>query len=281
MMSVKELIEEHKGKKVAILGNGITTLHEGGYIDFSGQYDYIWTVNGGWLNHKTSNLGFMMDDWASIAHDIDVNPREVKRSKLEVAEIPIFVTAAYPGFPTMLDYPLRQVIDEMEMGYFGETTSYMVAFAILCGVKEIHMHGCDYHGCKPSERAATEFWCGVAHGRGINVAINPGSHFMNTQYDGKNNHVPMYYGYVEPTFPFGIEKNEAQGTFTIDFKADKSQAIKDFVANDAEDFIRRNIHAYAKQKEIYDQEVQVFDGGGAQTKDSEFTKVLDGGGASG
>ena len=271
MKSIQDIIDEHKGKTIAILGNGITTLYQGGYIDFSSQYDCIWTVNGGWLNHPTSSLGFMMDDWASIAHDTDTNPREAKRIKLKEAKLPIFTNTVYPEFPAMIEYPLKRVVDEMQMGYFGETTSYMVAFAILCEAKEIHFHGTDYHGCKPAERASTEFWCGVAHGKGINVAVNPGSYFLNTQKDGRNNHVPMYYGYVEPTFPFAIEEN-ANGTFCINFDADRSEEIEDFVVNKSEDFIRRNLNAHKKTK----QEAHIYEGGNAYT---QAEKSLDGGGA--
>lgn len=207
MVTIDELRERYRGQTVVILGNGVTTIGpEGNYLDFSEQYQHIWTCNGGWLNHPTSSLGFMMDDWASPAHDDDNAPREIKEAKLKTCPIPVLTPTAYPEFKCFVEYPLRDVINFTKRIYFGETISYAVAFAIFCEVKELHLHGTDYHGCKPAERACTEYWCSAAIERGILIGSNPNSHFLNTQLDERNNHIPNFYGYIHESFPFDTKE---------------------------------------------------------------------------
>ena len=71
-------------------------------------------------------------------------------------------------------------------------------WAIMIGVSEIHLHGCDYIGCRPSERAGMEYWLGRAEDRGIKVRINKDSHLLRTEdIDNINMHVENLYGYLE------------------------------------------------------------------------------------
>jgi len=203
---IEELKKKFKGQKVAIIGGGFTTYNQatGKPFDYSDAYENIWTVNGGWIHHKSSNLGFLMDDWASPAHDTDISCRARKAEVLSEADIPILTTTEYEEFPCLVRYPLEEVVTCVNRTYFGETLTYMVAFAILCEVRAIAFQGTDYINCKPAERACTEHMVAIAMERGIEITSNPESHFLNIQLDKRNNHVPGFYGYLRETFPFRL-----------------------------------------------------------------------------
>lgn len=241
MKSIDEIIEQHKGQKILICGNGQTAISpEKGYYDYSKSYKYVWTINGGWMHHTYSTLGFMMDDWASIAHDTDCNTRETKEIRLKEAKIPILTTTEYDEFPAFVRYPIELIIEKFKQAYFGETTSYMVAFALLCGAKAIHFTGTDYQGCKASERACTEFWCGFALAKGVQVIANHKSHFLSTHLDDRNLHVPNFYGYLKETFPFAMNKIDNE-TIGIDFTTTRYAEIAEF-KHEYKDYIARNIN---------------------------------------
>jgi hypothetical protein len=245
MHDINKIIEEHKGKDICILGNGTTTRipNENKFFDYS-DYKYLWTVNRGWIQHPTSNLGFMMDDWCSIAHDTDLGTREHKEEDLKKAKIPIITNTKYPGFDSFVEYPIKKVINHTHRAYFGETLSYMVAFAILCEVKSIQFHGTDYLGTKAAERACTEGWVAIAQERGIRVGSNSKSHFLQTQLDDRNNFIPNFYGYIPETFPFSIEKEE-NGITRISTRKDNGE-IEEFKENYKLFLEERNGHKESK-----------------------------------
>lgn len=226
---VEEIIQKYKGKDIAIVGGGYTTYDQatGQLKDYSKIHEYIWTVNGGWLTHPTSCLGFMMDDWASPAHDTDTSSRERKEYVLKnETHIPVLTTSVYDGFDCMVRYPIEDVIACVKRHYFAETVTYMVAFAILCEVKSIHFHGTDYWNCKPAERACTEHITAIAIERGIQVFANPDSHFLNNQLDDRNNHVPGFYGYLIETFPYELKREK--NLCYIDKESNRESEIKAF-----------------------------------------------------
>lgn len=209
MYDIKDIISKYSGEEIAIIGNGPSSKAPDGLpYDFSGAYKHIWTVNGGKMFHPTACLEFMMDDFMGPALHVAGVEDDIKEKYFKNIDIPVITTTKYEGYDCLVEYPLKEVIDFFGTAYFGETLSYMVAFAILCNVKRIDFHGTDYHGCKPAERASTEHWCAWAKSKGIQIKTNPQSHFLKTQLDGVNNHIPFFYGYIPETFPFDYRMNE-------------------------------------------------------------------------
>lgn len=205
MYSIDDIKARYKDERVAIIGNGPSAMDEkGNYMDFSKEYRNIWVVNGSQVFHPTASLEFMMDDYLGPALKDAGKTRDVTDRHIKNSKIPIITTYAYEGFPALTEYPLFEIVDHHQTAYFGETLSYMVAFALWAGVSSIHFHGTDYMGCKPAERACTEFWCGIAKTSGVEIQVNPYSHLLSTQIDGINNHIPFFYGYIPATFPFNM-----------------------------------------------------------------------------
>jgi hypothetical protein len=99
------------------------------------------------------------------------------------------------GIPviTQADYPLDVVMQEFGTDYLGSSTDYLIACAILYGKDEIHLYGVsmDDRGDHYEKRCATDFWCGVAIGRGIKVTVHGNSTVMTTA-DG------LQYGTFKP-----------------------------------------------------------------------------------
>ena len=78
--------------------------------------------------------------------------------------------------------------------YFGSSTDWLIADALMdVDVTEIHLWGVtmDDKGDHYEKRCATDFWCGVAIGRGIKVVVHGNSTVMTTS-DG------LTYGTFQP-----------------------------------------------------------------------------------
>lgn len=77
------------------------------------------------------------------------------------------------GIPVMTKYtyPLNSVMAEFDSAYLTNSISYMLAYAILEGYKEIHLPGVDVspYSEYAFERPSIAFWCGIAKARGIKV----------------------------------------------------------------------------------------------------------------
>ena len=224
MFDINEIRKQYKGKKIAIMGNGQSSRDwTGKYMDFSKAYENIWVVNGGRSHHPTAALEFMMDDYLGPAMGYSDVPQDVRDEYIKNSPIPIITCNTYDGFDALVEYPLKEIVEHHQTAYFGETLAYMVAFALWCGVSAIDFHGTDYLGCKPAERASTEYWCGIARmykgeqrKGGVEIMVNPQSHFLSPQVDGINVHVPFFYGYIPDTFPFKLTTDEF-GTPTVHF----------------------------------------------------------------
>ena len=237
MHSIKNIRAKYKGKRIAIIGNGQSARdHTGKYMDFSKEYESIWVVNGGQTYHPTASLEFMMDDYLGPAMGYSNIPQDVRDAYIKRSKIPIITCNSYEGFDALTEYPLEEIVTYFQMAYFGETLSYMVAFALWCGVESIHFHGTDYKGCKPAERASTEYWCGIArmyNGKprnandGVEIKVNQDAHFLSPQIDGINIHVPFFYGYIPQTFPFKLQV-EKDGTPNLFFgNADRKAEVEE------------------------------------------------------
>ena len=217
----KEIADKYKDKHIAIIGNGPSVARsdgQGGVTwakDFRGYPHPIWAVNGGWLRHPGQcQLGFVMDD-PTLRKYQDISPwNKEYHNKLKKVEIPIFATRRIRSFPSFIEFPLQEVVEKFNDVYFGETVHYMIAFALMIGVKEIDLFGCDYKGARTKlqhERAGTEYWLGIAKGAGIKVNLDLQETTLCT-YVPKEEYAEVavndFYGYVKEYFPLMTEKEK-------------------------------------------------------------------------
>lgn len=201
--SVADLERQFSGQAVTIVGNEPTGM------EFQPTRDdkWLWTINNGFMRPHGADLTFVMDDlqgpaWSAHKH------RDEWFQMLREAPIPVMTAVSPPDFPACVDYPLADVLQRTGgIGYFAETLSYMIAWAIAIEVKALRFHGADYYADdRRAQRACTEFWLGKAQERGIHIEVNPYSKLMVLPpLDCVNRHVQGFYGYTEERFPLQIK----------------------------------------------------------------------------
>jgi len=166
----------------------------------------VWGINQTYNWAKLDRL-FVMDTEAE--YKINVEDAELlqgllswRRSLLK-ATIPIYTTINDSKWPTGIEFPLQEVVTEINIPiadtYFMNTVPYALAYAIAIGVKRIDLFGMDFEYMDPKTgivhtleqyRACVEFWAGIALGRGISVRTPNESGLFYMNHRG-------YYGYGE------------------------------------------------------------------------------------
>lgn len=233
---IEDIAGFYQGKHVALIGNGpsiIQTNPDGkrvGKVDVDqllkslGCKDALpWTINGGWYYHPTSTLGFQMDDVKGPAMAVHPNP-DWYASLVGNAQIPIITSVSYEDYPASVAYPLEQAIKFTRFVYHAESLSYMIVFAVMCGVKRLTLLGVDYQpGCRPQERACTEFWLGWAHAHGVEVVSARNSMILKAVHE-ESYYMPGFYGYNTKTFPLRWRPSSVQieGTQNMDIEIDNT-----------------------------------------------------------
>ena len=211
-------MEEKSFDRVAIVALGPTAT---GYINIAQQYgsrsvhfDQVWIVNR-FAGVLEADMIFHMDD-LRVQEGRAVNGnysvgnmlKEFKKTKL-----PIMTSRRYEDYPTSVEYPLEEVINEVAgMPYFNGTVAYAVAYAIYKRVKQLSLFGCDYawadtpHKCEAG-RACCEYWIRAAQDRGMVVKVLDLSTLLN---GGK----PEFYGYDTRQVNLSVVNGKAKITFT-------------------------------------------------------------------
>jgi len=99
-----------------------------------------------------------------------------------------------------IKYPIEEITKEFKTEYLCNTISYMIAYAIYTGIKQIRLFGVDapYGGIYEIERSGIEYWIGRATERGVKVIPCKGSHLLRTitgKLYGKprEGEIPLYF----------------------------------------------------------------------------------------
>lgn len=103
---------------------------------------------------------------------------------MKTATTPIYTSVAHQDYPSMIAYPLAEVIEKMGACYFNSTPAYAIAYAIYLGVTRINLFGLDYTwpdvNSAEAGKACCEYWLGRAQERGIDVVISDKSTLMDS-----------------------------------------------------------------------------------------------------
>jgi hypothetical protein len=108
---------------------------------------------------------------------------------------PIYTSRAHPDYPSLVEFPLEAVLNDLKHPYLNNTAAYAVALAIHEGARKISLYGCDYtypdaHDAERG-RACVEFLLGIAAERGIQIAMPKVSSLMDACYTRQH----RLYGY--------------------------------------------------------------------------------------
>lgn len=216
-----QIPEAPTSRHIAILGLGPSldqftdqVKRAGGRSAFC---DEVWAINA--LGDLFAcDLVFHMDDIriqliraeARPDSNIAAMTRWIKNSK-----VPVVTSRTHPDYPTLVEYPLEEVLNHLGHDYFNNTAAYAVALAIHIGATKISCFGMDYsmpnvHHAEKG-RACVEFWLGQAHARGIEIGLPTSSTLM----DSRCGKAARLYGYDCVDIDFNVQED---GHLALSFK---------------------------------------------------------------
>ena len=95
-------------------------------------------------------------------------------SRINKMGVPLVAPYKYAEIPKSEAFPIKECVKEFGIPYFNNTISYMIAYALLKGAKEIDIYGVNQASSSEFfyEKASVEYWIGIAVGRGVKIIIN-------------------------------------------------------------------------------------------------------------
>jgi hypothetical protein len=156
-------------------------------------WDETWGVNAAGDVIQCERI-FHMDDMRIQEARAAAGNEKVKAMLewMKTTQTPIMTSRAYDTYPSLVEYPLEEIVNSLGSNYFNNTVPYAIAFAIHYGVKHLFLYGVDYSypNIMDAERGrgCCEYWIRAAQERGCEVSIGMGS----TILDGMVGHE---YGY--------------------------------------------------------------------------------------
>ena len=206
-------------KHVTILGLGPSLE---AYLDIAkrlgGRHafcDEVWGIN--------AVAGVVQCD--RVFHMDDVRIQEIRakaRPQSNIARMldwmrhhpgPIYTSRAHPDYPGLVEFPLEDVVNDLEHPYLNNTAAYALAYAIHLGVEKVTIFGCDYtypdaHDAEQG-RGCLEFWCGMAAAKGIKLAMPKVTSLMDACYPQQR----RLYGYDT----LDVDLRQADGHIRVNF----------------------------------------------------------------
>lgn len=209
------------GKHIAILGLGPSVDQ---YLDYTKRVggrsafcDEVWAINA-LGNVLDCDLVFHMDDiriqerraQADPGSNIAAMVKWIKSSR-----VPVVTSRAHPDYPALVEFPLEDVLNNLQHDYFNSTAAYAVAMAIHIGATKISCFGFDFTYANSHQaekgRACVEFWLGVAQERGIKLSMPKTTTLMDAMCERKE----RLYGYDTLDVVFDIQED---GSLKLQFK---------------------------------------------------------------
>ena len=176
-----------EGKAVAIVGLG------GTYADYilarinSQKFDEVWGINSIGAIVRVDRT-FMMDPASRFLDDVKAGTQTGIGQEFLLDtpnKGPIYSCVLDDRVPEIVEYPLADVISDLQISYFNNTVAYALGFAIHKKVAKIHLYGIDFSykqnlNFAEAGRACCEFWCAIAISRGIKIEVAHKSGFLDT-----------------------------------------------------------------------------------------------------
>ena len=185
-----------ENKHVALLGLGHSQLDYHLSLTHSEHNDEGWAINAMCAVVQPDRV-FMMDPASRFFDSEDAGGQtEVMRRLLPQLTCPVYSFELDERVPAIEPYPLAKVVQDLGCGYFNNTVSYAIAFALWSKVKRLSVFGVDFtyttnmHYAELG-RACCEFWLARCMSAGMEVAVAPRSPLLDTNVTEKN----KLYGY--------------------------------------------------------------------------------------
>ena len=180
-----EPIEELEGAHIALIGLGTSQIDYVIARENSVNWDETWGCGSTAAVFDLDRL-FMMDPASRFFDTEDAgNQTEVMRDILPDLEIPIYSCELDERVPSIVEFPLDEVVTDTRCAYMNNTVAYAVAFAYWNRVAHIDLFGIDFsykHNIHFAEagRACVEFWLSKCIEKGIKVGVSPRSALLDS-----------------------------------------------------------------------------------------------------
>ena len=175
-----ERIESLEGKRIALLGLGISQIDYLISLENSKEWDETWGINSVAGALKCDRV-FMMDPASRFLDGEDAGKQTaIMRKVLPKLEVPIYSCELDERVPSIVEYPLQEVCNATKCAYMNNTVAYPLAFALYNKVGAIDLFGIDFsyrHDLHFAEagRACVEFWLCKLMENNITVGVSPRS----------------------------------------------------------------------------------------------------------
>ena len=180
-----EPIKALEGKHIALIGLGTSQIDYVIARENSVNWDETWGCGSSAAVFDLDRL-FMMDPASRFFDTEDAgNQTEVMRDILPDLEIPIYSCELDERVPSIVEFPLDEVIADTRCAYMNTTVSYAIAFAYWNRVGHIDLFGVDfsYQGnihFAEAGRACVELWLSKCIEKGIKVGVSPRSALLDS-----------------------------------------------------------------------------------------------------
>ena len=178
-------IEELEGAHVALIGLGSSQIDYVIARENSVNWDETWGCGSTAAVFDLDRL-FMMDPASRFFDTNDAgNQTEVMRDTLPFLDIPVYSCELDERVPSIVEFPLDEVVTDTRCAYMNNTVAYAVAFAYWNRVSHIDLFGIDfsYKGnihFAEAGRACVEFWLSKCIEKGIKVGVSPRSALLDS-----------------------------------------------------------------------------------------------------
>ena len=185
-----------KGKTVAIVAMGKSQLDYHMSISHSKEYDEVWAINSMCAVVRPDRV-FLMDPVSRFFETNDAGPQtKVLCKTLPKLKCPIYSCELDKRVPNLELYPLEEVIQKTNCGYFNNTIAYAIAFALYKEVSGVSLYGADFSYTTNIHfgelgRGCCEFWLAKCMSQGIDVSVAATSPMLDTNIPEKE----KLYGY--------------------------------------------------------------------------------------
>jgi hypothetical protein len=189
-------IKSLAGKTVAIVGMGKSWFDYNLAKSHGIHFDEVWCINAvaSVIYHDRV---FMMDPASRFLDSDDAGGQTSSMAKLLTEHKgPIYTCELDERCPGLVEYPIKEVLQDTNSYYLNNTVAYSIAFAYWNNVANIKLFGIDfsYKGnmhFAESGRGCVEFWLSKCIEKGIQIEVASTSGLLDTDVPAEQ----KLYGY--------------------------------------------------------------------------------------
>jgi hypothetical protein len=157
------VLEHLQGKKIALIGLGVSQVDFAIGLENSREWDEIWCINSAGLVYPADRI-FALDP-ASRFFDSDDAGKQTNAMihLMSTSDVPIYTCELDPRIKNPVLYPVEEVCNATQCAYLNTTVAYAIAYALYNKVGRIDLFGIDFsykenmHFAEAG-RACVEFW---------------------------------------------------------------------------------------------------------------------------